>query len=81
MSTKYVMNMTTDGVSVVEVNKIINRVKESVASMGGEINDDLVITGIDQDQANDLTITILMMVEEIDSENASVGGGLELIDG
>jgi hypothetical protein len=79
MGTKFVVNVTTDGVSIVEVNKILNRVKESVVEMGGQIDDDLVITGITQDQANELTIEMMMMVEEIDSENASIGGGLEMI--
>jgi hypothetical protein len=80
MESKFVVNVTTDGVSMVDVNKIINRVKELVVIMRGQIDDDLVITGINQDQANEITIQMMVMVENIDSENASVSGGLEMIE-
>jgi hypothetical protein len=80
MGTKFVVNMTTDGVSMVESNKILNALSEKVVEVGGQMDmTTLVIDGITQDQANDLTMQVVMMVSEI--EGAFISGGLEIING
>jgi hypothetical protein len=80
MGTKFVVNMTTDGVSMVESNKILNALAEKVVEVGGQMDmTTLVIDGITQDQANDLTMQVVMMVSEI--EGAFISGGLEIING
>jgi hypothetical protein len=79
MGTKFVVNMTTDGVSMVESNTILNALAEKVVEAGGQMDmTTLVIDGITQDQANDLTMQVVMMVSEI--EGAFISGGLEMIE-